>query len=74
MADDVDMAQNNAERYIASAIRCVTKTMVCDPADRETLSCEGCGDEIPHQRRLAAPWSKRCIDCAEAQERRVRGR
>lgn len=74
MADDVDMAQNNAERYIASAIRGVTKTLICDPATQETIYCEDCGDEIPYQRRLAVPWSKQCFDCAQAKERRAKGR
>lgn len=74
MPDDVDMAQSNAERYIASAIRDVTKSLVCDPVGPEPLFCEECDEEIPHQRRLAVPWSKKCVDCAQRQERRARGR
>jgi phage/conjugal plasmid C-4 type zinc finger TraR family protein len=74
MADDVDMAQSNEERYIASAIRGVTKALVCDPIAQETLDCEDCGNEIPQQRRLAVPWTKRCVDCAQTQERHTRRR
>lgn len=73
MADDVDVAQSNAERYIQSAIHGVTKALVHLPPDA-AVECVECGDEIPKARRDAVPWSRLCIDCAELRERESKGR
>jgi phage/conjugal plasmid C-4 type zinc finger TraR family protein len=73
MADDVDVAQGNAERYIASAIHGVTKALSRIP-EGAAADCEECGDEIPKARRDAVPWSRLCIGCAETREREAKGR
>lgn len=31
-------------------------------------ACVECGEAIPEDRREAAPWATRCIDCQERQE------
>lgn len=36
--------------------------------------CEDCGDDIPSDRRKAAPGARRCVFCEEARERRGRFR
>jgi len=32
--------------------------------------CEDCDEQIPLQRRLAAPWATRCVDCQQIAEMR----
>ena len=32
--------------------------------DAQSGLCEGCGDPIPHERRLAVPTTTRCVECA----------
>jgi phage/conjugal plasmid C-4 type zinc finger TraR family protein len=32
-------------------------------------ACMDCGRPIPKQRRLAAPFARRCVDCQEEMER-----
>jgi DnaK suppressor protein len=32
--------------------------------------CQSCGDEIPHERRLAVPTSTRCVNCARTNPHR----
>ena len=73
MADDVDVAQSNAERYIASAIHGVKRAIAPLPVDA-VVECEDCGDDIPKERRQAVPWTKTCVDCAGRREREARGR
>jgi len=38
------------------------------------LFCTDCGDEIPHERRIAVPSARRCIDCETHRERLARKR
>ncbi|MBY0236115.1 MAG: TraR/DksA C4-type zinc finger protein [Burkholderiaceae bacterium] len=33
-----------------------------------TPDCEDCDERISTQRRMAAPWVTRCLDCQEAHE------
>lgn len=33
-----------------------------------SADCEDCGEPIPGERRLAAPFAVRCLGCQEAQE------
>ncbi len=73
MADEVDVAQGNAERYIASAIHDVQRSIAPLPPE-VAADCEDCGDEIPKARREAVPWTRTCIECAETREREARGR
>lgn len=43
--------------------------------DARSALCEGCGDPIPHERRLAVPTTTRCVECARpGPPRRLRPR
>lgn len=69
MADDVDMAQGHAERYLESAIRGISRSLVCDPAIPSASECEECGSEIPEARLNVLPATRLCVDCASSIER-----
>jgi DnaK suppressor protein len=38
--------------------------------DVEAAVCQSCGDEIPHERRLAVPTATRCVNCARSNPHR----
>ncbi|MGY3581842.1 phage/conjugal plasmid C-4 type zinc finger TraR family protein [Bradyrhizobium sp. USDA 4341] len=69
MADDVDMAQGHAERYLESAIRGISKTLTGDPGAPVATECEECGSDIAEARLKALPATRHCFDCASAMER-----
>ena len=66
MADKADIANDLLEQRMAGAMeRCrLPETR----ADNE--GCEECGDEIPADRRKAAPWATTCIECQSIREGR----
>ncbi|TSD86040.1 hypothetical protein FFK22_024625 [Mycobacterium sp. KBS0706] len=37
--------------------------------DTGPRDCDGCGEPIPPERRLAAPWARRCAFCQSMIER-----
>ncbi len=40
--------------------------------DARSALCQGCGEPIPHERRLAVPTTTRCVECARpGQPRRL---
>lgn len=59
-----EMASALAESDRADAIAAAGR-LVAVPG---TAECEGCGDQIPPERRQAAPWATRCLGCQEAHE------
>ena len=59
-----ELASQLDERNRAEAID-AARAMV----EREgTPDCEACGEPVGTERRLAAPWATRCIDCQQAHE------
>lgn len=69
MADDVDMAQGHAERYLESAIRGISRCLEVDPAAPSARACEECGSDIPADRLKALPAARLCVECASSIER-----
>lgn len=69
MADDVDMAQVHTERYLESAIRGISRTLVGDPRIPVAVECEECGSEIPDARLKVLPATRHCFECASRMER-----
>lgn len=67
MADDGDRAAERAARLNDEALD-LHRRRVIGPEHR---FCMDCGDEIPVQRRQAAPGCLRCLDCQVIAERRV---
>lgn len=56
---------NLAERAFRAGVRQLAKPSAF-------LLCDDCGDPIDAERRKAVPACKRCVDCQEAAERRLR--
>lgn len=72
VADDVDMIQHLDDMAMTgrvAAIRARTETRELAPED-----CDDCGDDIPIERRRAAPWTRRCVRCQMLAERAFGGR
>jgi RNA polymerase-binding transcription factor DksA len=44
-------------------------TMLREPQGGSFGICQGCGDDISLERRVAAPWAQFCIRCQEAVDR-----
>jgi DnaK suppressor protein len=42
--------------------------------DTQSARCQVCGDEIPHERRLAVPTATRCVTCASTNPQRRLGK
>lgn len=58
------MAAALAERDRAEAIAAAHRVIEA----QGRADCEECDTPIPHERRLAAPFATRCLDCQQAQE------
>lgn len=69
MADDVDMAQGHAERYLESAIKGISRSLTADPGAPLATECEECGSDIAEARLKALPATRICFDCASSIER-----
>jgi len=68
MADVADIANEAIEHNLSLRL----SSMTLHNEDAEEASCEDCGEEIPEERRKAAPWAKTCIDCQGIREMRQR--
>lgn len=59
-----EMASALAERDRADAIAAARSQVAAQGSE----SCEDCEELIPMERRLAAPFAVRCLDCQAANE------
>lgn len=67
-ADPLDKANSLAELERLSSVSAVRSKL----AGKGQVWCEDCGEEIPQERRAAAPWVVRCAPCQEIEELRAR--
>lgn len=73
MADIVDIAQEQEERFRISALSRLKEIGVVDGIDISTpRHCEDCDEQIPIERVKAVPFCTRCVMCQERTERGVR--
>ncbi|KQC03137.1 MAG: hypothetical protein APR55_07065 [Methanolinea sp. SDB] len=67
--DDCDCAAELSEIYLANALaKQRAKTQAGGISRSE---CIDCGEEIPEDRRLAAPGCERCVRCQAIFERKI---
>lgn len=66
--DVIDQAQDFEQAARARKIASMRIPKYSDP--NENRECVDCGEDIPEERRIAAPWTKRCVDCQSLAERR----
>ncbi|MEM2002048.1 MAG: TraR/DksA family transcriptional regulator [Candidatus Methanomethylicaceae archaeon] len=66
MADEVDIANDYAERFIEHSLA-QHKERAKD--EESEFYCTECGDVIPHRRRAAIKGVKTCVDCQNLKER-----
>lgn len=64
MADQMDMAQERQQEILERQIKNATARTVSVSA----FICEGCGEAIPEQRRLAVAGVTCCVTCQEVNE------
>ena len=67
MADEVDLANDQAEYHLQVALRRVPSTSNAASA----LFCDDCDEPIPELRRQAVQGCFTCIDCQSLRERRA---
>ena len=67
-ADPLDRANTLAELERLSGVSAVRSKLSGNGQDW----CEDCGEDIPQERRAAAPWAVRCAHCQEIKELRAR--
>ena len=65
MADDADISDAAVDAERDSAVQRVAAQL----SRTGTLVCVGCGEQISADRRRAAPWAIRCIDCQSRHDR-----
>lgn len=68
--DDADRAQIEIERAEAAAL---ARRMTPAPARLSFERCIECDNKIPQVRRDAIPGVRRCVECEELHELRLRG-
>ena len=68
--DDADRAQIEIERAEAAAL---ARRLTPPPARLSFERCIDCDATIPQDRRDAIPGVRRCVDCEELHELRLRG-
>lgn len=66
MADPIDIAQANAERWNDNAINARVRLPETVAVNTECLEC---GEPISPARREAAPYATRCVECQSYIER-----
>lgn len=66
--DPLDRANTLAELERLSGVSAVRSKL----AEKGQDWCEDCGEDIPQERRAAAPWAVRCAPCQEIKELRAR--
>lgn len=64
--DTIDDAQGYNEDFQAYALEQQQKSR--EPANYTGSDCLDCGEEIPVERRQAAPGCRRCIECQTTHE------
>jgi len=62
VVDEAEMRLDAARAQLSAQLRA---RVVPSGADE----CEDCGTQIPHARKMAAPFAARCIHCQEIFER-----
>lgn len=67
MADDVDIANDYAERQLEHSL---AKHVAREKSEESSFYCIECDEVIPHKRRAAIKGVKTCVDCQSALERR----
>ena len=68
MADDVDIANDYAERQLAHSLaQHASRTK----SEESSFYCEECDEVIPHKRRAAIIGVKTCVDCQSIIERGI---
>jgi phage/conjugal plasmid C-4 type zinc finger TraR family protein len=63
--DQVDIANDKAEQFIADSLRSARVKVETAPS---TGICKTCNQEIPQKRLLAVPTSHQCSHCASEEE------
>ena len=58
--------QDQIDGSITDAVRLARSRLPSGPGE---IHCQECGEEIPRERQLAVPHTRRCIGCATAVER-----
>lgn len=66
MADLIDDANEHAEHLLQQALAQHQRRAGSQATSAEW--CEGCGEAIPHARRVAVPGCQRCVDCQQVHE------
>lgn len=69
MADEIDMAQGHAERYVESALRGISRSLTPDPMIPAVTECDECGAPIAAERLRVLPATRHCFECAARTER-----
>ena len=67
MADDVDIANDYAERQLEHSL---AQHAAREKSSESAFYCEECDEVIPHKRRAAIIGVKTCVDCHIVLERR----
>lgn len=62
-----EMLRQAEERVEAERMRSIAAACAAVSAPGAEI-CVDCGVAIPPERRLAAPWAKRCVECQEFYE------
>jgi len=71
MADEIDIANDNAARILAGNIEAARGDAGKEGLGAET--CEWCEEEIPMERRVAMPGCTLCVRCQAQKERLKHG-
>ena len=71
MADEIDLAAEQVERFQAEALDLHRQRRAREAAAEFAgpRDCSNCGEPIPPERRRAAPWARRCAFCQSTIER-----
>lgn len=72
MADMTSEQALTRAQTLAGKLRCKHVAGSLQTAGKGQDWCEDCGEDIPQERRAAAPWAVRCVPCQEIKELRAR--
>jgi len=65
MMDEIDVAQVQVDAFLEASLAAAKSIM---RAGMPHLYCEGCGEEIPEERRKAMLGCARCAECQAEME------
>jgi phage/conjugal plasmid C-4 type zinc finger TraR family protein len=65
--DDADVAAGVSELLLGHALR--HRAEAAQPASAPSITCLGCGEEIPEERLAALPKCCLCVECQDDFER-----